>query len=425
MFYQVHARATTLKYKKEAYWFFQIEVYDLKISVIGAGAQGSAIALVLSKNPEVSEVVSADINLKAARKAADETRSDKVSAERVDASKVDDLLRVVKGSDTVVNATPRFNINMMEAALKSGANYVDLASMEGGTLEDSIQKQLAFNDKFKGAGLTAVMCMGGPFTTNVAVRYAADRLDRVDEIRLRFGWTGDESEEFIPTWAPMWSPEAALTEWIPPAAIYENGKWKYAPPFSGVEEYPFPEPLGPATVCYINYDPTYTLPRFIKGVKYVDYKITPDRMAGALIKIGLGSDKPIDVKGVKVTPRDVLLAITPPATETFAIYEPEFLRSEKEFYGCSLAEVKGEEAGEKITHTVYKIFNYNEDFEKWGIVNADVAVPAALTATMLAKGEIKTKGVIPPEGLEPEPFLAKLAEEGWIFQDRTTREIRL
>jgi saccharopine dehydrogenase-like NADP-dependent oxidoreductase len=43
---------------------------------------------------------------------------------------------------------------------------------------------------------------------------------------------------------------------------------------------------------------------------------------------------------------------------------------------------------------------------------------------MLAKGEIKTKGVVPPEGLEPEPFLAKLAEEGWIFQERITREIR-
>jgi saccharopine dehydrogenase-like NADP-dependent oxidoreductase len=232
--------------------FLQIEVYDLKISIIGSGAQGSAIALVLSKNPEVSEVVSADIDLKAARKAAERTRSDKVSVERVDANKVDDLLRVAKGSNTVVNATSGFNLNMMEAALKSGANYVDLASMESGTLEDSIQKQLAFNDKFKDAELTAVMCMGGPYTTNVAVRYAADKLDRVDEIHLRAAWTGDESEEFIPTWAPIWSPYAALTEWIPPAAIYENGKWKYVSPFSGVEDYPFPEPMGPATV-YIRF----------------------------------------------------------------------------------------------------------------------------------------------------------------------------
>jgi saccharopine dehydrogenase-like NADP-dependent oxidoreductase len=147
-------------------------------------------------------------------------------------------------------------------------------------------------------------------------------------------------------------------------------------------------------------------------------------MAGALIKIGLGSDKPIDVKGVKVAPRDVLLTITPPATQTFAAYEPELLRNEKEFYGCSLAEVKGEEAGEKITRTVYRISRFREAYKKWGTAWAGVAVPAALTATMLAKREIKIRGVIPPEGLEPEPFLVKLAEKGWVFQERITREIR-
>ena len=103
---------------------------------------------------------------------------------------------------------------------------------------------------------------------------------------------------------------------------------------------------------------------------------------------------------------------------------PEFLRSEKESYVCSLAEVKGEKAGEKITRTVYRISGFRATYEKWGTIWAGVAVPAALTATMLAKGEIKTKGVIPPEGLEPEPFLAKLADKGWVYQERITREIR-
>ena len=392
----------------------------MKISVIGAGAQGSAIALILSKTPEVSEIVSADINLKAARKAAEKTKSNKVSAERVDAGKVEDLLRVVKESDTVINATlPNFNLNIIEAALKSRANYVDLAAGA-----DLVPKQLAFNDKFKDAGLTAVTCMGGPFTTNVAVRYAADRLDRVDEIRMRLGLTGWEGEEFIPTWAPVWSPEVALTEWVPPAAIYENGKWKKVPPFSGVEEYPFPEPMGSATVCNIDYEPTYTLPRFIKGVKYVDYKIAPDVMAGSLIKMGFASDKPIDVKGVKVAPIDVLLAVTPPATETHPIMEQALLHGEMEAHACSLAEVKGEKEGQKIIHTVYTILNLREILETWETMWAVVAIPASLTATMLAKGEIKTKGFVPPEGLKPEPILTKLAQKGWVYQERITREIR-
>jgi len=394
----------------------------LKISVIGAGAQGSAIALILSKAHEVSEVVSADIDLKVARKAVEKTQSDKVSAERVDAGKVDDLLRVVEESDTIVNAAlPRFNPNIMEAALRGGANYVDLSGY--GSIKDTIPRVLALNDKFRDAGLTAVIHQGGPFTTNVAVRYAADRLDRVDEIRLRFGGTWGREEEFIPMWTPGWSPETALDEWVPQPAIYENGKWKEVPPFSGVEDYPFPEPVGAATVCHIDYEPTYTLPRFINGVKYVDYKIAPDVMAGALIKMGFASDKPIDVKGIKVAPIDVLLALTPPAIETLAKWERERARRETEVFGCSLAEVKGEKNGEKITRTVYRISDFRADHERWGTIGGGVAVPAVLTATMLAKGEIKTKGVVPPEGLEPEPFLAKLAEKGWIFQERITKEI--
>lgn len=389
----------------------------MKISVIGAGAQGSAIALILSKTPEVSEIVSADINVKAAQRAAEKTKSDIVSARQVDAGRIDDLLRVVNGTDTVVNATlPRFNPKILEAALRSGTNYVDLSGY--GSIKDTIPKVLALSDKFKDAGLTAVIHQGGPFTTNAAVRYVADKLDRVDEIRMRYATDKYvPTEEFIPTWTPSWSPETALGEWIPPATIYENGKWKKVPPFSGVEDYPFPEPVGSATVCNIDYEPTHTLPRFIKGVEYVDYKIRPDRMAGALIKMGFGSSKPMDVKGVKVAPRDVLLALTPPAVETE-------LQTREKVYGCSLAEVKGEKADKKVTYTVYRISNVSDDYKRWGAKWAGVAVPAALTATMLAKGEIKTKGVVPPEGLEPEPFLAKLAEEGWIFQERITREIR-
>ena len=389
----------------------------MKISVIGVGAQGSAIAFLLAKAPEVSEVVCADINLDRARQVVERLKSDKVYAERVDAGKIDELVRVTKGSDTVINAThPKFNLNVMNAALKIGACYVDLASNV--PCKYWVPKELALDEEFKNAELTAVVNQGGPFTTQVAIRYVADRLDSVDEIRMRLGGTW-EMKEFIPTWRPRWCPEIALTEWLQPT-VYENGTWKDVPPLSGVEEYPFPEPVGKVRVCYVDYEPVQTLPRFIKGVKYVDMKQQPDIMAGALIKMGLASDKPIDVKGVKVAPRDVVLALTPPAVET----REHVPKPETERFFCSLAEIKGEKDGEKVTCTVYKITSSRESYEKWGTIGATVALPAVLTAIMLAKGEIKTKGVIPPEGLEPEPFLAKLAEKGWIFQERITKEIR-
>jgi len=396
-------------------------VYDLKITVIGAGAQGIGIASVLVKTPEVSEAVCADIDLKKAQNLVKKLRSDKLQAKLVDANNLNDLGRVIKGSDTVINATlPKFNLNIMNAALESGAHYVDLAGWI--PVKDAISRQLSLSEKFKNARLTAVIYQSGPFTLNVVVKYVVDRLDRVDEIRYRIGRSHvrEESKEYIPKWSPAWSPQIALTEWAPPPTIYENGKFREVPPLSGLEEYQFPEPVGLLPVCFVDFEPVHTLGRFIgKGVRYIDLKQSLPRMSGALVNMGFASDKPLDVKGVKVAPIDVLITLTPTATEAIERMNAQ----RKEFYGCNLAEIKGERAGKKFTYTVYRIFGFYENYKKYGTGWAEVAVPAVTTAIMLAKGEIKTKGVIPPECLEPKPFLTKLAEKGMTFQESITSEV--
>jgi len=392
----------------------------MKISIIGAGVQGSTIAFFLAKNPEVTQIVCSDVSSDRAQRLAKKLRSDKISAEKVDAANIDELLKVTKGVDVVMNATlPKYNLKIMDAALKSGADYVDFAADV--PVRVSILRELELSHKWKDAGLTAVINQGGPFVMDVLVRYAADRLDKVDSIRLRFGWKKiPEEKETIPVWEPRWSPDVALEEWRPEPIVYENGKFKEVPRFSGVEEYMFPDPVGPMTLSFIEYEPVFTLPRFIgKGVKYVDCKITLDFLVATLIKMGFANDKPIEVKGAKVAPKDVLLAMVPPPVETRDKVET----GEIDFLGCYLAEVNGEIAKERITYTMYRSLKGSEVYRKFGAVWSDVAIPAVVTAIMLAKGEIKIKGVIPPEGLEPKPFLAKLAEKGITFQERVTREI--
>ena len=335
------------------------------------------------------------------------------------------MARIAKGSDVVVNAClPRFNFNIMEAALKIGAQYVDYAGDV--PCIDFVPKEFAYDAKFKDAGLTAVVFTGGPFVTNAAIKYAADRLDSVEEIRMRLGGNWGRKEEFIPTWTPGWCPEIALTEWVRPT-VYKDGKWIDVPPFSGVEDYTFPDPVGgPLTLTHVDYEPIHTLPRFIKGVKYVEQKNRPDRMAGSLIRMGFANKNPIDVKGVKVAPIDVLLALTPTATETRAKAAKERAQetTKQEIYGCSLAEVRGTKNGEQIIHTVYRMSNFRADLEKWKVPSS-VGLPGAVTADMLAKGEIKTKGVLSPEGLDVKLYLSRMAEQGWIYHERITRPISL
>jgi len=401
----------------------------MRICVLGAGAQGSVIARILAEDPEIDKVLLGDINTQLLQRVAKKIGSSKLSTERVDAGNSDDLAKVLKGTDVVINATTwKYNLPIFHSALKHGAHYIDLA--EDWPLRESFMKQLGTSDKWKKAGLTAVKHQGiTPGVTNVLARYAADRLDKVEEIHIRSGWGNPSEEVMVPTWSPGWSVETALLEWTTNSIVYENGEYKTYPPFSGFETHTFPEPMGPQTLCWVEHEEIVTLPHFIgKGVKYVDIKMPPDIIAGILINTGLAGTKPIEVKGVKVKPLDVLVKLTKPPIEEIEEMEKTFDKiSEEEVFSCIAVQVIGEKDGRKVEQYVYLntlISDMREWLRRYGTTNGWVPIPAAATAKMLATGEIRVKGVIAPECLEPESFLRKLSEMGMgTFQEITRKQV--
>ncbi|MGD8544060.1 MAG: saccharopine dehydrogenase NADP-binding domain-containing protein [Candidatus Bathyarchaeota archaeon] len=403
----------------------------MKMCIIGAGAQGSVIAKILAEDSEIDKVVLADINTQLLQRVAKKIDSSKLSTERVDAGNADDLAKVLKDTDVVINATlTYFNLPIFNSALKYGANYVDLA--HDWPLIERFLENLKTSDKWKKAGLTAVKSQGiTPGVTNVLARYAADRLDKVEEVHIKSGWRSPLEEKMVPTWSPGWSVETALLEWTADSIVYKNGEFKRYPPFSGVETHNFPEPMGPQTLCWVEHDEVVTLPHFIgKGVRYVDIKMSPDIIAGILVNIGLAGTEAIEVKGVKVKPLDVIVKLTKPAIEEFEEWEktPEFHKlSGEEVYSCNAVQVIGEKNGKKVEQYVYLntlISDMREWMRRYGTTNGWVPIPAAATAIMLAKGEIQAKGVIFPECLEPEPFMRKLSEMGiGTFQMITRKQV--
>ena len=97
-----------------------------KILLIGAGAQGGPCASILARDRDVSEVVLGDINLELANNVKEKIRSEKIRTIKLDASKIDDVVKAAKGADAVINLTlTAFDMNIMEAALRSGAHYID------------------------------------------------------------------------------------------------------------------------------------------------------------------------------------------------------------------------------------------------------------------------------------------------------------
>jgi len=385
-----------------------------KILVLGgAGAQGSVTVMWLVKEPDVSEVICADISLERAKRFEAKLKSDKMRSMKVDAWKPDEVLKAAKGVDVVINMVAAWvgerspAPNVMEAAFKNGAHYIDPAV----AYREEEEKMLKLSDKWKDAGLTAIFDLGKtPGVTNIYARYAADRLDRVDEIRVKTCVDVISEKEFLLSWSPV----GALEGWSSAGLVYENGEYKEVPPFSGEDVYTFPDdPMGACSGYLSDHEEVWTLPRFIKGVRYVEFKHY-SHMLPIFKALGIlfGSNKPIDVKGVKVVPMDVLLKLIPPPAEL-----PEKIKAGlvDDIYTCGVVEVKGEKAGGETIYTLSCPVSLRDvDRILLGSQPESILVgtPPAIAATMLTKREIKIRGVMPPECLDPEPFLAKLAEKG-------------
>ena len=146
-----------------------------QVLIVGAGGQGGPCASILARDKDVSEIILGDIDIELANKVKDKIKSDKVTAVKLDAGRVEDLEKAAKGVDAIINLTlPRFDINIMKAAVKSGAHYVDTARSK----DDAVWRwliegtPLELDGEFKKAGLTALIACGAtPGVTNVLARY--------------------------------------------------------------------------------------------------------------------------------------------------------------------------------------------------------------------------------------------------------------
>jgi len=394
-----------------------------KVLIVGAGGQGGPCASILARDKDVTEIVLGDIDIELANRVKSKIKSDKITTVKLDAGKVEEIKNAARGVDVIINLTlPQFNVNIMQAAVESGVHYVDSAS--GGPLWTQLTKghPLEFNDEFKKADLTALIaCGGSPGVTNVLARYICDKLDRVDEIRVRLGGKPlKESREVVNAWDPGWAPEVAISDYALPPGVFENGKPQVYPIFSGCEEYVFPDPVGSMLVTYHAHEESVTLPRFIgKGIKYCDFKYPLDPIAGALVKMGFAERKAIDVKGVKVTPIDVLMKLVHHPVDTFLGENENVAKLPPEFVEIIVMEIKGAKLGEDIAYKLtwpYFLFTTVEEkvemYQKFGTTNIAVALPASVGAKRCLAGETQ-RGVIAPECLDPKKFLKMMADMGW------------
>jgi lysine 6-dehydrogenase len=370
------------------------------VAVVGAaGIIAPAIVATLAEQPGVERIVCLDVDADGARETAAAHGAGRASSAALDVRDTAAAAAALAGADVVVSsAAYRVNLAAMEAALAAGAHYVDL-----GGLYHVTRRQLELDERFRAAGLVAVLGMGStPGKTNVMAARAVERLGgRVDRIVVAAA-----GRDPRPPAGPLVAPyalETILDELTMPTPVWRDGREELLAPLTAAGPVEFGDPVGRAETIYTIHSEVATFPASF-GARDVAFQLSLnpaflDRVR-FLAELGLAGREPVAADGVSVAPRALLLALVrrlpkaSPSRETVGVHRVE---AEGE---------RGRAAVEAVTRAVDRL--------PFGGGLISTGAPPAIVAAMIARGELAGRtGVLPAELAVPfAPLFAALEDYG-------------
>jgi len=318
-----------------------------RAAIVGCGAQGRVISAFFSRDPAFEEIALFDIRPQVCRTHIDSlsesgVRTDKIArVETLNAADKDSVAHKVMGYDVLINAViPRFNIGLMEASVKAGVHYVDMAF---GPPYDNLEKQLQLSGDFERGHLVGIIGSGkSPGLTNLLVAEAAEMLDSVVSVKIRLFGEVESSEPLM-----TWSPKTLLEDCSIPPAYISDGRLVRAPPFGGEEEYSFPQPVGKRRVWLHEHEEAYMFNWSLRnrGLMNFDLKMGGLENMKALYDLGLLRQRDTPQASSEPNTIDLLASLLPqPPTqeELLKMIEKGAIRGSQ---GVSVVEVEGEKSG--------------------------------------------------------------------------------
>lgn len=356
----------------------------------GAGRQALSAIYDLVETSDVEKILLIDIDSESLRKRKKLINSPKIETEIIDLRDVETLADAMKDYDVVINGSSHiFNMDVMDACIESKTNYTDF----GGLFHWAIE-QLKRDEDFRKAGITGIVGSGSaPGIVNVLVKYATDRLDTVEDILILDAIINRSAKGY--KFVPPYALDTIIEEFTMNNYEFKDGEFVELPPFSGKITVDFPEPYGTLNLYNMIHSEVATMPLTYKdkGIKNVAFKLALptlfEERLRFLIENGLGNREKINVNGAEISPRDFLLEIfeTKPGVTMDTPDDCKLLR----------VIVKGTKNGKDCTYQVETDLHHHP----WGLSNGHFSVgfPGAVTAKMLARGDIKEKGFFTGEAV--------------------------
>lgn len=382
-----------------------------KVLIIGAGGVGTVVVHKVAQNSDIfTEIILASRTKSKCDVIAKAIGGNKIKTAQVDADNVEDLKKLLDlhKPDLVINvALPYQDLTIMDACLACGVNYLDTANYEPKEEAKYEYKwQWAYQDKFKKAGLTAILgCGFDPGVTSVFTAYAAKHhFDEIQYLDIVDCNAGDHGKAF----ATNFNPEINIREVTQKGKYWENGKWVETEPHEIHKALNYPE-IGPRESYLIYHEELESLVKNFPTIKRARFWMTFGQEylthLRVIQNIGMARIDPIIYNGVEIVPIQFLKAVLPDPGELGENYKGQTS------IGCRIRGIKN---GKEQTYYVYNNCSHEAAYKETGMqgVSYTTGVPATIGAMMFMKGIWRKPGVYNVEEFDPDPFMEQLNKQG-------------
>ena len=382
-----------------------------RVLIIGAGGVGTVVAKKVAQNSDVfTDIMLASRTKSKCDKIASEIKNVRIQTAAVDADNVPELVALMREfkPELVINvALPYQDLHIMDACLEAGVNYLDTANYE--PLDEAkfeYSWQWAYQERFKEAGLTAILgCGFDPGVTGVFTAYAAKHyFDEIHHLDIVDCNGGDHHKAF----ATNFNPEINIREITQKGRYYEDGQWKETEPQEIHKPLTYPN-IGVRESYLLYHEELESLVKNYPTIKRARFWMTFGQEylthLRVMQNIGMTRIDPILYNGVEIVPIQFLKAVLPNPGELGENYTGETS------IGCRIRGVKD---GKEQTYYVWNNCSHQAAYEETGAqgVSYTTGVPAAIGAMMFFRGLWRRPGVYNVEEFDPDPFMAELQKQG-------------
>jgi lysine 6-dehydrogenase len=280
----------------------------------------------------------------------------------------------------------------------------------GGNTE-IVFKQKTLDAEAKKKKITVIPDCGlAPGMVNILAEYGIQQLDTVDSVRIFVGGLPQHPEPPL-NYQIVYSLEGVLDYYTTLSWVLRGGKRTQVTALSEIEPVHFEGSLGELEGFHTAGGLSTMAFRYEGKIPTMEYKTLRypghAKIMEAIRELGLLDLKPVDVKGMKVIPRDLVVAAMGPRLTKPDGRDLVALRV--------VAEGKKDGKKKKIG---WELVDYYDEKTDISAMERSTGYSLSITGQMQARGEIGKSGVFTPdEAIPAEKYIAELAKRGVMIRE--------